>query len=249
MVSIVMPAYNAERYIERAVRSVMQQTYIDWELLIIDDQSTDGTYNIVERLSKEDLRIKLFRNERNMGVAITRNRGLDLSTGEYVALLDSDDVWLEDKLSRQLDLIASSGADIVYCSYRIVDETGNRKCADFIVPQETNYEEALTTSVISCSTVVMSREIVDKYRFSSDYYHEDLVLWLQLLRDGYKAYGVVEILAEYRVFAGTRASNKAKSMMNRFKIYHYYLKLPLYKSGIFLIRAALVGLRKYKHVR
>ena len=248
MVSIVMPAYNAERYIEQAVRSVMIQTYTDWELIIIDDCSTDETYGIAERLSGEDSRIRLLRNETNAGVAVTRNRGLEQSRGDFVALLDSDDIWLENKLEKQLDLQKSSGADIVYCSYRIVDEFGTPRFADFIVPPNTDFEKSLTKSVISCSTVLMTREIVDKYRFTSDFYHEDLVLWLTLLRDGYKACGVVDVLAEYRVSSGTRASNKVKSMMNRFKVYRAFLKLSMFKSCILLFEYAMMGLKKYKAI-
>ena len=118
--------------------------------------------------------------------------------------------------------------------------------ADFIVPSETNYEEALVKPVISCSTALLSREIVDKYRFSPNFYHEDLVLWLQILKDSYKACGVVDVLAEYRVYSGTRASNKFKSMLNRFRVYRKCFKIPFLKSLILLTRAGIVGLKKYK---
>lgn len=245
-ISIIMPAYNAGKYIEKAVRSVIQQTYTNWELIVIDDESSDTTYSIAKRLADEDSRIKVFKNEKNMGVALTRNRGFDLCTGTYVALLDSDDIWFEDKLSKQMELVEKTKADIIYCSYGIVDEQGSRKCPDFIVPARTDYESSLVSSVISCSTVLLSKEIAENYRFSSDFYHEDLVLWLQLLRDGYKACGVTEVLAQYRVFAGTRASNKLKSLKNKFIVYRKYLNLPLFKTAVLLVKTAIAGLEKYR---
>ena len=245
-VSVVMPAYNAEKYIGTAIASVVDQTIDDWELIVVDDCSTDGTYGIVVEMAKKDPRIKCYRNEKNLGVAKTRNFGLDVCTGEYVALLDSDDVWYKDKMQRQLELLRSSNADIAFCSYAIVDEFGNKKCADFIVPSKTTYEQSLIQSVISCSTVVLSREIVNKYRFSDNFYHEDLVLWLQLLKDGYVALGATDVLAEYRVFSGGRSFNKVKSMINKFKVYRGFLKLSIWTSSILILKSTISGMVKYK---
>ena len=244
-VSVIMPAYNAERFIEEAIRSVMDQTYTDWELLVIDDSSKDATCAIVERLAEQDKRITLLRNEVNMGVARTRNRGFDLCKGRYVALLDSDDVWYPRKLERQLELAESTKADVIYCSYQIVDAQGQSVCDDFIVPPVTDFDDSLIKTVISCSTALLSRGIVDTYRFVTDYYHEDLVLWLQLLRDGCTARGVTEILAQYRFLEGTRSSGKVRSAINRWRIYRDYLNLPLLKSAVLITRYALLGLKKY----
>lgn len=117
LVSVIMPAYNAEKYIEEAISSVVSQTYKNWELLILDDCSSDRTGEIAELFEKADPRIHLFRNSQNLGAARTRNRGLDLARGEWIALLDCDDVWHEEKLEKQLVIAGHSGADIIYCSY------------------------------------------------------------------------------------------------------------------------------------
>jgi len=246
LVSVIMPAYNMERFITPAIRSVQQQTMEDWELLVIDDGSQDRTCQIVEELAAQDSRIRFLRNEVNMGVAKTRNRGFDLCRGEYVALLDSDDVWMPRKLESQLQVARDTGADIVYCSYGMTDERDNRVCADFIVPETTDYAHSLVQSVISCSTALLSRGIVDSYRFVPEYYHEDLVLWLQLLLDGYRACGATEVLASYRLLDGTRASNKARTALNRWRVYRNYLKLPVWKCASLLSQYALLGFRKYK---
>lgn len=124
--SVIMPAYNAEKYIEEAISSVVSQTHENWELLILDDCSTDRTVEIAERFAGLDARIRLLRNPQNMGVAKTRNRGLDLAQGEWIALLDSDDVWHRDKLEKQLALAAQAGAELVYTSYELLPVQSRR---------------------------------------------------------------------------------------------------------------------------
>lgn len=246
LISVVMPAYNAERFLEEAVRSVMDQTFQDWELLILEDCATDGTYALAERLAAEDDRITLLKNEWNMGVAKTRNRGFDLCRGKYVALLDSDDVWHPEKLAMQISLAEKTGADIIYCSYGIMNEQGKKKCDDFIVPERTSFESSLIKSVISCSTALLSREIVQKYRFREEYYHEDLVLWLEILRDGYQARGVTEVLAQYRILDSARSSDKIQCAIQRWPVYRRFLGYSPLKSIGLLIRYGLLGVIKYQ---
>ena len=245
-VCVIMPAYNAGRFIEEAIRSVMEQTHQNWELLVIDDGSSDDTVQIVQRLCREDSRITLLQNERNMGVAHTRNRGLELCAGRYAALLDSDDVWHPQKLEKQLQLALKTGADVIYCSYGIMDEQGKPRCEDFLVPEKTDFDRTLIQGYISCSTALLSAKIVERYRFDSQYYHEDLALWLQILKDGYEARGAGEVLAQYRVMDGSRAANKLRSAAHRWQIYRKMLGFSLFKSGKLLVQYGLLGLKKYK---
>lgn len=248
LISIIMPAYNCERFIEIAIRSVIRQTYQNWELLVIDDGSTDATKDIVVALSLEDDRIKLLTNSKNMGVAKTRNKGFELSSGQFVALLDADDVWHSDKLEKQLVLAQKTGADIIYCSYSIVDEAGTNICNDFIVPHKTNYDNMLVRSVISCSTALLSRSIVEQYSFRTDFYHEDLLLWLELMRDGMNAYGVTDVLAQYRILSGSRSNNKLKSARERWKIYRQGMRLPFFKSVKLIIQYGFLAVNKYRKI-
>ncbi|MBE6638187.1 MAG: glycosyltransferase family 2 protein [Ruminococcaceae bacterium] len=245
MISIIMPAYNAERYIEEAIRSVIDQTYTHWELLIIDDCSDDNTYAIAMEYAGKDSRISVYKNDKNMGVAATRNRGFDLCSGDYVALLDSDDVWETEKLKKQFEKLLKDKADIVYCSYSIVNGNGEKIKADYIVPEQTDFESMLKENVIGCSTVILSRDIADKYRFKTEYFHEDYVLWLDLLRDGYKAAGCAKSLVKWRYFEDSRSFNKRKSAFNRFKIYRNHLKFSLFKSMYLFICYMFAGIKKY----
>lgn len=245
-VSVVMPAYNSEAFLEQAIRSVMAQTEENWELLVLDDASQDGTWAAAERLAREDGRIRLIRNEENMGVARTRNRGFELCRGAFVALLDSDDIWHPEKLERQLALLRRSGAALCYCAYEIIGETGEAVRAPYAVPERVDFEELLKENVISCSTVVLRRDIVDAYRFDPGYYHEDYVLWLQILKDGHRAVGCRETLAKWRLNPGSRSFNKLKSAHNRWKIYRDHLRMPFFKSLAAFAAYAAAGLRKYR---
>lgn len=249
LVSVVMAAYNAERFIEKAIRSVMEQTYSHWELWVIDDCSLDNTRPIVRRLAEEDTRIHLLENPENLGAARTRNQGLDVCNGAYVALLDSDDLWYPQKLERQIALAEQTEADILYCSYAIIDENDQKKCNDYIVPESTDFDAFLAESVIGCSMSMLSRTIVDRYRFTTDFYHEDLALWLRLLQDGFQALGIRDVLGAYRVMPGTRASNKVNSALNRWRILRKYLCLPFCKSSAAMVRYMFLGVRKYRNVK
>ena len=246
LVSVLMPAYNGEKYIEEAVRSVQDQSLTDWELVIVDDCSQDGTWEIVSRLAREDVRIHVYRNRQNLGPARTRNWGLDLCRGDYVALLDCDDMWYPRKLEKQVALARNSQADIVYCGYAIVDENGCRKCRDFHVPESTDMRSTLAQSVISCSTALLGKRVTERYRFPVDYYHEDLALWLRLLEDGMKAVGTPEILAQYRIHQSSRACEKLKVAHRRWKLYRSMLDLSVGESVYYFLQYARAGLRKYQ---
>ena len=243
-VTVIMPVYNAERYVAEAVRSVLAQTYGEWELLIIDDGSTDRTAAIAEDFAKADPRVRLIRNRQNMGVAYTRNKGLDMARGAWVALLDGDDVWHSGKLEKQLALSEKAEADILYCSYAMTDRNGVHR-SDYIVPETTSYEAMLRKNVLSCSTVMLSRRIAESYRFPVNCYHEDYAYWLMLLRNGYKAAACREVLVDYRVVKGSRSGNKIRSAKQRWRVYRKIEGLPLGKSIHVFLSYAYCGLVKH----
>lgn len=247
LVSVVMPSYNAEKYISEAIQSVIAQTYENWELLIIDDCSTDSTANIVKQFSDVDSRITLYSNPKNMGVALTRNKGMNLAKGSWIALLDSDDVWHKDKLEKQIELAGKTGADIVYCSYCLIDSCG-KKISEFIVPPITSYEEMLKSNTIGCSTVLLCSTSAGRYRFTNESFHEDYVFWLNLLRNGFEAVGCEESLSDYRVIEGSRSHNKIKSAKNRWIVYRKVEKLPFKKAVCAFASYTYNGFRKYKRL-
>ena len=248
LVSVIVPAYNAESFIEETITSVINQTVTDWELFVIDDGSTDKTREVAERSAERDARIRVVLNEKNVGVAKTRNRGLDICSGKYVALLDSDDYWDSCFLEKMISCAEETQADIVYCSYEMVNEENQRVCNDFIVPPSTSFDESIVRSVITCSTVLLTSEIAKNHRFPTDVYHEDIALWFQLLRDGKVARGVTDVLASYRQRGDSRSAGKLRSACRRWAIYRKHLKLPLFKCIVTTMKYGYYGLKKFKKI-
>ncbi len=244
-VSVIMPAYNAAAYIEQAIRSVMEQTYTNWQLLVIDDCSTDDTYAIAQRLAAEDDRIRPLRNEHNSGVAVTRNRGLELSVGAYVAFLDSDDVWHPDKLAAQIQMAEREQAGLVYTSYAIVDADGQPCKQPYTVPERITFTDLLKENVIGCSTVLLSAAVAETYRFVTGFFHEDYCLWLDILRDGHTAVGCTDILTDWRLIMNSRSFNKKKASRNRWRIYRQHLRFSVCKSLRYFSSYAWRGIAKY----
>lgn len=248
LVSVIMPAYNAARYIRESVQSVQNQTFDNWELIVIDDCSEDNTVAVVTQLAQDDSRICVYSNEHNSGVAKTRNRGLELCNGEYVAFLDSDDTWYPEKIEIQLKCFRETGADLICTSYAIVDAQGRKQCEDFLVPECISFHHLLKENVIGCSTVMFRRAAGNDVCFEEDFYHEDYVLWLRLLKRGYKAIGIKKVLVNYFFHSDSKAGNKRKAAQNRWRVYRNYLGLSLVKSAWYFTHYALAGLRKYKKV-
>ena len=164
LISVVMPNYNGHCFDEQAIDSVLHQTYPNFELLVVDDCSKDDSLSLIQQKAQSDNRIKVIVLEHNAGVENARNVRIKEARGEYIALLDNDDLWTEDKLERQLAL-AGNGADIIYCSYDFIDEQNNPIKKPFIVPQQTDFNKMLASSVISCSTSFIKTELMQAYPF------------------------------------------------------------------------------------
>lgn len=248
LVSVITPAYNAEPFIRETIESVLAQSVSDWELIVIDDGSTDNTQKIVAEYAKTDARIRLVLNEKNMGVARTRNHGLDLFQGKYVAFLDSDDYWEHQMLEKMVARAQKTGADIIYCSYALVDESGRKVCNDFIVPPQTTFRESIVRSVITCSTVLITADLARNNRFPTNMYHEDIAMWFQILRDGGTACGVTEVLASYRQRANSRSAGKLVSACRRWPIYRKHLKMSLPETIVTMARYGYYGILKFKRI-
>ena len=229
LVSVIMPAYNAEKYIGEAIASVRAQTYENWELLVLDDGSADRTAEIAQACAQRDARIRVLRNPQNMGAAGTRNRGFDLAQGEWIALLDSDDRWRAQKLEKQLALAVHSGSRLLYTSYALFADTERE-------------------NVIGCSTVLLHRSRLERLRFREDVFHEDYALWLAILRGGDSAAGCTEVLADWRISEQSRSFDKRAAAVNRWRIYRDVERLSLPRSVCAFFAYALHGVRKHGRI-
>lgn len=221
LISVVIPAYKAEKTLEAAVYSVLAQTWRMLEVLIVDDHSPDGTRRLMERLAAEDERIRLFFNESNRGVSYNRNLGVREGRGKWVAFLDSDDLWAPDKLEKQMAVTAEyPDTDMVYTAYGYINADGSPRRYVFSVPPETDERKMLKKNVMSTSGVLLRRELVLAHPFADNVAHEDLHEWLTLLRSGGKARGVQEALHTIRLSGQeSRSGNKKKAAGNRMKLY------------------------------
>lgn len=245
LVTVIMPAHDSVRYIGEAVASVRSQSYTNWELIIVDDASIDGTLNAAKSAAEDDPRITVLRLDENLGAAASRNFALEQAMGDYIAFIDSDDAWLPQKLETQLAAIDSTSSDLCYTSYAIVDEDGHKTKRDYIVPEHIDFEGLLCENVIDCSTVLVKASLLGKDAFSSIYAHEDYVLWLSLLSSGVKVVGCTEVLANWRFHQGSRSYDKLKSAAGRWTIYRKALGLSFGKSIVCMKEYALAGYRKY----
>lgn len=215
---------------------------------MIDDASTDDTQRIVAEYAKRDPRIRLIVNENNMGVARTRNRGLELFRGKYVAFLDSDDYWESCMLEKMVERAQETKADIIYCSYALVDESGRKVCNDFIVPAQTTFKDSIVRSVITCSTVLITAELARNNRFPTDVYHEDIAMWFRILKDGGTACGVTEVLASYCQRTDSRSADKLISACRRWPIYRKYLHMSMSETLVTMLRYGYYGVLKFKRI-
>lgn len=248
LVSILMAAYNAERTIESAIDSVIAQTYQNWELLVVNDGSEDNTLNIIKDYAEKDSRIILLNNEKNCGVSVSRLNGLKAAKGAWIAILDSDDIWLPEKLEKQIALQQRIGADFVFCGASYIDESG--KPYDYIlhVPDEIGYKKLLKQNVIHNPSALLRKELYSEYYAVGDDMHEDFAMWLGVLKSGISAYGIDEPLLVVRRYPSSKSGNKFKSAVMNWKTYRY-MKLNAFSSTYYMIWYTINGILKYKNLK
>lgn len=222
LVSVIMLAYNAEKTIEDSIKSVLSQNYKEFEYIIINDASTDRTEQIITDYMNKDCRIRYHKNLKNSGVAFSRELGISLSAGEYVAFIDSDDIWMENKLSEQVSFVEKNeDAEFVFTGSRFIDGDGDVKQFTFNVPETVTYSELLKQNVISCSSVLVKREYLEGVFVPDDRMHEDFVAWLNVLKRGIVAYGINKPLLIYRLAFNSRSGNKIKAAKMTWLVYKH----------------------------
>ncbi|WP_303189341.1 glycosyltransferase family 2 protein [Fusobacterium ulcerans] len=244
LVSIITPLYNSEKYIGETIESVLNQTYKNWEMLIIDDCSKDNGVKIVNNYILKDKRIKLFRNEKNEGVSFSRNRAIDLSQGKYIAFLDSDDLWKKEKLEKQISFMEKNNIDLSYTGYEKINTDGSLR-GEIKVPEKLDYKELLKNCLINCISGVYRKEKFEVFRFRKTK-AEDYIFWLEIFKQIDYAYGIQESLAYYRVSNNSRSSNKLDIVKFHWKIYREYEKLNFFKAVYYYFIYIKRGMVRYK---
>jgi teichuronic acid biosynthesis glycosyltransferase TuaG len=247
LVSVIIPAYHAGEYLANAVYSALEQEGIpegELEVIVIEDSGADEETDAVMKRFRDDPQVIYLKNEHNLGAAASRNRGIDLARGKYVAFLDADDWWEPDKLEHQLKCLKKTGAKLCYSGRALHFSDGTPTGRQIGVRERVTYEQLLRTNSIPCGSVVMETDIAREFHMTKDELHEDYILWLQTLKKYGAAAGINEPYLHCRLSPGGKSRNKAKSAIMQYRSYRYMGFNPLKSAALFL-SYAVNGVKKY----
>lgn len=218
LLSIIIPVYNAGKYIEATLNSIYAQTYKDFEIILVDDCSSDNSAEIIKEHMKSHPEIVYHLQEENKGAAVARNTALAIAKGQYVAFLDSDDIWKPDKTEKQLKLLEEKEGAFAFTAIEMIDDNGEIVKKKRKVKEKVTYKFLLHNTMIPTSSVIIDRNKIGDFSMPLRRSGQDYATWLQLLRDGTVAYGINEALVQYRVGHKSLSSNKFKSIKQVYQI-------------------------------
>lgn len=235
LVSIITPSYNSEKFIEETIESVIAQTYTNWEMIIVDDVSTDNSIEIINNYAMEDSRIKLIQLEKNSGAAVARNTAIKNANGRFIAFLDSDDLWVKTKLEEQISYMKKNNISFSYSDYELIDEKSNllnisKKPAGML-----DYKELLKENQIGCLTAIYDQKKIGKCYMPLIRKRQDYGLWLSILKKVPYAYKVPLSLGIYRVRVNSISSNKIELLRYNFNLFHIHENLSKIKAFYYVV--------------
>ena len=236
LISIVVPVYNAGRFIEETMDCVRRQTYENWELLLVNDKSSDNSAQIIESYieEKQEARIRLINQPENRGAARARNRGVQEAKGRYIAYLDADDLWEPKKLELEVGFLSEKQAAFAFTGYEFANELGEGTGKIVHVPETLTYKQALCNTTIFTSTVMFDTSLIDKSLLEMPVIKsEDTALWWKVLRNGYTAYGLDKNLVKYRRSENTLSSDKVEALRRIWNLYRKAEGIGIFRSAIY----------------
>lgn len=245
VVSVITPVYNAEKYLENAIKSVLAQSYKEIEIVLVDDCSEDGSSQIIAGYRQSHPEITYFRQPQNMGAGAARNKALELAAGQYVAFLDSDDVWKLDKIEKQIKRMKEAKSPFSYTAIEMIDAKGNRIKGKRNIRESCDYTYLLHNTMIATSSVIIDRRISGDFRMPLRRGGQDYATWLMLLRGGNLACGINEALVSYRVREHSLSSNKFKSLKQVWEIQTQDEGIGKFKAAFHLGCFVFHGVKKY----
>ena len=244
LVSVIIPYYKKRKYIINSIKSALNQTYENLEIIIVYDDENQNDLDLIQEIKKKDKRIFIIKNLKTMGAGDSRNIGINNSKGQYIAFLDADDTWQNDKLNKQINFMKSNDYKITHTSYYIVDESqriiGKRIARNFF-----RLNDLLKSCDIGTSTVILKKDLInDNVKFASLKTKEDYVLWLKLLEKNAKIYGLDEILTFWTKSRSSLSSSTFQKLIDGFRVYYKYMNFNYFKSVYYLIRLSINFLLK-----
>lgn len=246
LVSVITPCYNGQKYIAETIESVLAQTYKKWEMLIIDDGSKDNSLQIIEKYANKDDRIKFFK-QKNAGSSVARNTGITHANGQYIALLDADDLWRPDFLKSQIDFMKSKNALCVTCAYGRIDDNSRAILTPIKPKPVIRVKDMLVMNRIGCLTGLYDTSKYGKIFLRTELksIRDDYAYWLDIVKLEGVAYGNPEILADYRVLRNSTTGNKIKLIRKQYEFYRNYVGLSAVNSFINVLRWGIAGVIKF----
>jgi glycosyltransferase involved in cell wall biosynthesis len=235
LVSIITPSYNSSKFISQTIESVLAQTYQDWEMIIVDDASPDNSNKIIEKYIQKDTRIKLIKLKKNSGPAVARNTAIEEASGRFIAFLDADDLWLPEKLEKQINFMERNNYFLTYSSYNLISENNKNLNKTIIAPKKINYHMLLKSNKIGCLTAIYNAEELGKIYMPLINKRQDYGLWLKILKKIDYAYGIEEVLATYRILNNSISSNKINLLKYNYRLFREHEKLSVQKSIYYLL--------------
>ena len=245
LVSVIMPIYNSEKYLTDTLESIFTQDYKDIEIVLVDDCSKDDSAKIIFELQKKHPEIVYHLQEKNMGAGAARNKALELAKGQYVAFLDSDDIWIPGKISRQIELMKSAKSPFSYTAIEMMDEKGETIKKKRNIRETCTYNYLLHNTIIATSSVVIDRDVLGDFRMPLRRGGQDYATWLMLLRSGAVACGIHEVFVRYRVASGSLSSNKFKSIKQVWEIQTQDEKINKISAAFHVMCFGFNALKKY----
>ncbi|MCR5255674.1 MAG: glycosyltransferase [Acetatifactor sp.] len=247
LVSIIVPVYNAKNFIKQTIESVTEGSFADFELLLIDDKSNDGTAEYLDEICEkmQDPRIKVFHLSENMGAAKARNFALKKAEGRYISYIDADDIWKTDKLKNEMEFMNKKDAAFVFTGYEFADENGIGTGKIVQVPEKITYREALGNTTIFTSTVLFDTKKIPKENLEMPIIKsEDTALWWKVLRSGITGYGLNENLVLYRRAGRSLSSNKLEALRRIWNLYRKAEHLSVVKSSFYFTKWAINAVKR-----
>lgn len=251
LVSIITPVYNCANLIEETIKCVVDQTYTNWELLLVDDCTPDNSAKIIDKYIKKDKRIKYFKLDENSGAAIARNKALKESKGRFVAYLDADDLWKPEKLEKQVKYMLNNEYAFTCTDYEKIDEVGKSLNKIVRIPKKVDYNLFLRNTIIQTVGVMVDTKTTGKdiLKMPNIRRRQDAATWCQLLKAGFDCYEVPENLSYYRVVSNSLSSNKLKAIKGTWKLYRDIEKLSLIKSCFCFVGYAYNAVKKRTYIK
>lgn len=229
LISIIIPVYNAEKFLDETINTVLNQTYKNFELILVNDGSKDKSVDVIKK--HNDKRIKLIDNKNNKGAALSRNDGIRKAKGRYICFLDADDLWNKEKLEKQINFMKEKECAFSFTGYEFANENGIPNGKKVFIPKKLNYKSALKNTTISTITVMIDTKKMDKdLIYMNNVKSEDTATWWNILKNGYEAFGLNEILSFYRRSEGTLSSNKIEAIRRIWNLYRNVFKLGFFYS-------------------